>query len=85
MSRLTPSDPKSTVITELRPLSWVSKTVPRPYLSWVILSPTLKSEMFKPLSLPTCDVPDAALFLCETAEVCRVVTFPERPEPDDEP
>ena len=84
MRRLTPADPKSTVMTEFRPLSCASVTLPRPYWSWLIMSPTAKSEIFSPLSLAILE-----LGMEDTAEpdfgvVWRVVTLPSRVPPDAE-
>ena len=79
---MTPSDPKSTVITDLGPLSCRSTTVPRPNLSCVILSPIWKSEIDSPLPLAA----DPAFgFDLEAADgaMRRVVTLPLRPDPEE--
>ena len=88
MRRLTPAEPKSTVITELRPLSCASVTLPRPYCSWRIMSPTAKSAIFRPLSLVSFELGTAEPVEPDFGVVRRVVTLPPRVppyEPDEEP
>ena len=88
MRRLTPAEPKSTVITELRPLSCASVTLPRPYWSWLIMSPTAKSAIFRPLSLVSFELGTAEPVESDFGALRRVVTLPPRVppyEPDEEP